>query len=461
MARAPRPSPLLHAAARALQDAQVRPADHLLVAVSGGPDSIALLVALAELARTGGWRVTAAHVDHGLRGPEGATERAAVATVAASLGVALVERRLALTPGSGLEVRARRARRRALVSMAEQAGATRIALGHTADDQAETVLLRLLRGAGRGGLGAMRAARGRLLRPLLASTRADVRHFLADRRVAFALDRSNAELRHARNRLRRLVMPILAAEFNPRVGPALAALAARLHDEDDLLEALAAARRDGLVEDGRLAVAVADEPPALGRRIVRAWLENGTRAGVTAEHVERVLALTRSTGRGTVGLPHAAHVLREGSHLVRRGSERPAAAFCLSIVPGGEAADPGTGWRLWLSPPRPCAGHDAQGGDPSRAAFDAEALGESLLVRSRRPGDRIHLQGIGTRKLQDVLVDAKVPRERRPGVPLLESAGQILWVAGVVRGSGAAVGQRTRRVVEGVFERSRGAVHCP
>jgi len=182
---------------------------------------------------------------------------------------------------------------------------------------------------------------------------------------------------------------------------------------------------------------------------------------VTAEHVERVLALARGTGRGTVGLPNAARVLREDVHLVRRGTERPAAAFSLPIRPGGEPLDPGAGWRLWLSPPRPCAEGDARAGDPSRAAFDAEALGESLLVRSRRPGDRIHLQGIGTRKLQDVLVDAKVPREQRSGVPLLESAGQILWVAGVVRGSGAAVGQRTRQVVEGVFERSRGTVHCP
>ena len=154
MGRAPRPSPLLRAAARVLRDAGVGPADHLLVAVSGGPDSIALLVALAELARTGGWQVTAAHVDHGLRGPEGASERTAVAAVAASLGVALVDRQLALEPGSGLEVRARRARHRALVSMAEEVAATRIALGHTADDQAETVFLRLLRGAGRRGSGA-------------------------------------------------------------------------------------------------------------------------------------------------------------------------------------------------------------------------------------------------------------------------------------------------------------------
>jgi tRNA(Ile)-lysidine synthetase-like protein len=155
-------------------------------------------------------------------------------------------------------------------------------------------------------------------------------------------------------------------------------------------------------------------------------------------------------------------VHREREHLVRRDqSARPTWPFCLPIVPGGSAADPGAGWRLWLSSPRPYAGEEPRWSDPTRAAFDADALGDSLLVRSRRPGDRIHLHGIGTRKLQDVLVDAKVPRETRAALPVLESGGQILWVAGVARGSGAAVGPRTRQVVEGVFERSQGGVHCP
>jgi len=427
--------------------------EHLLVAVSGGPDSTALLVALAELAPERGWSLTAAYVDHGLRGAESAVDREVVARVAAAGGVPLVERRLALAAGSALEARARRARHRALVAMAGEVGASRIVLGHTADDQAETLLLRLLRGAGRGGLAGMRPARGRLLRPLLGATRADVRHFLADRGVACALDRSNADLRHARNRVRRLVLPLMAAEFNPGIVRGLAALAGRLRDEESILEALAAERAARLVDGARLDVAVGEEPAALGRRIVRRWLEQGARRGVTAEQVERVLDLARGLRRGLVAIPGSVRVVREHDRLIRRaGREAAPSAFYCMVAPGGSAV--ASGWRLTLSPPAPITTADVGASPGAWAMFDAEALRDGLVVRSRRPGDRIHLPGIGTRKLQDVLVDAKVPREARDALPLVVVAGEIVWVPGVARSAGAAVGPQTRAVVRGVFERT-------
>ncbi len=449
------PAPaLLRAVADALGagPAAIADGEHLLVAVSGGPDSTALLLALVALAPAHRWRVTAAHVDHGLREAEGVADRERVTRLAGALGVPLVERRLGLVAGSSLEGRARHARLRALGALATACGASRIALGHTADDQAETVLLRLLRGAGRGGLAGMRRSRGRFVRPLLEATRADVRRFLAERAVEFAVDRSNADLRHARNRVRRLVLPLLAAEFNPRVSRSLAALAARLRDEDDLLAALARGRAGALVSEAGLDAAVAAEPPALARRIVRRWLEAGARRGVSGEHVERVLVLARGLGRGHVALPGATRIVREGDRLLRRAGRGPVTqAFAVAIAPGASVADPGGAWRVTLSAPEPAgAGRPA---DPCEAMFDAELLGP-LRVRSRRPGDRIHLPGVGTRKLQDVLVDARVPREVRAALPLLESGGEIVWVPGVVRGSGAALGPRTRVCVRAVLERA-------
>jgi tRNA(Ile)-lysidine synthase len=445
---------LLHAVRAALAaPPAVTAGEHVLVALSGGPDSTALLGALAALAPGGGWRVTAAHVDHGLRGVASAADRDLATQVAASLGVPLVVRCVRVSTGGNLEGRARRARLRALAVIATECDASRIALGHTADDQAETVLLRLVRGAGRGGLAGMRARRGRLIRPLLACTRADVRRFLAEQGIPFAVDGSNADLRHARNRMRRLVLPLLAAEFHPRLVPALASLAGRLRDEDDVLAALAAERAP-LLAGGGLGVGVGTEPPAIGRRIVRCWLERGMRAGVSAEQVERVLGLARGTGGGAVALPGNRRVVREGDRLVRRRGRGPVMrAFELPIEPGGSAGDVTAGWRVTLSRPEAAHGPVQAPGNPAEAQFDGELLGARLVLRSRRPGDRVHLPGVGTRKLQDVMVDARVPREARDAVPLLEADGEILWAAGVARASGAPVSPRTRVIVRGVLER--------
>jgi tRNA(Ile)-lysidine synthase len=426
----------------------LRRGEHALVAVSGGPDSTALLAALAELAADRALRLTAAHVDHGLRGPEGAADAAAVGALAARLGAGYVARALALRPGPDLEARARAARYRALAAMASEVGATRILTAHTQDDQVETFLLRLLRGAGRRGLGAIRPARGRLLRPLLAATRADVRRYLAERGLAFAVDRTNADLRRVRNRVRRLLVPFLESEFNPRLGPALAALADRLRDEDDFLAAAAAARAGALQVGDALAVAVAAEPPALARRIVRRWLERGTARTPTAAHVERVLALAAGAARGAVGVPGPARVLREGAVLVRRAGRAPAPEpFALRIAPGDVVAHPEGRWRLALSAPRARAAGEGRAPDSAHALFDADRLPAALVVRSPARGDRVRVLAGGTRKVQDVLVDAKVPREARAAVPVLATADEILWVAGLVRGRGAPVDAATTRVV--------------
>ena len=409
-----------------------RAGEHLLVAVSGGPDSTALLAALAELAPGRGLRLTAAHVDHGLRGVEGAAEADAVAALAARLGVPFVRQSVAVPAGPDLEARARRARYRALAQMAAEVGAGRIVTGHTQDDQVETVLLR----------------------PLLAATRADVRRFLGERGLGFAVDRTNADLRYARNRVRRLLVPLLRAEFNPRLGPALAALAERLRDEDDFLAVAAAGRARGLIAGEHLRTAVAEEPPALARRIVQSWLERGARRGVGAVHVARVLGLAAGGERGAVAIPGPARVVREGDVLVRRlGRAAAPSSFALEIAPGRTVAHGAGRWRVTLSAPRARGAGEVRAAGVAQALFDAEALPGGLVLRSPARGDRIRLLAGGTRKLQDILVDAKVPREARALVPVLAAGGEILWVPGLVRGAGAPVGPATTRIVEAVFER--------
>jgi tRNA(Ile)-lysidine synthase len=427
---------------------------HVLAAVSGGPDSTALVAALAELRASHGLVVTAAHLDHALRA-ESAAEAEAVAALCARLGVPCARRRVEIRRGGDLEARARQARYRALRETAATVGAAWIATGHTLDDQAETVLLRLLRGAGRGGLGGMRPVRGRLFRPLLAATRADVRRFLADRELPFAVDRSNADLAHARNRVRRLLVPLLEAEFNPRLRAALGEAAARLADEDALLDALARPRLDALVDEGRLVVDVAREPSALTRRIIRMWLADRGGRRIGARHVESVLALAAGGTPGSVPVPGPARVVREGQGLIlREGREARSESFHLEIAPGAAARHPGRLWQLVLRDARPRRPGEDRAPDAEHALFDADGLPRTgLVVRPPHPGDRVRLLGGGSRKVQDVLVDAKVPRESRAAVPLLVAEGEVLWVAGILRGAGAALGPGTRRVVEGVLER--------
>lgn len=439
-------SPFLRALAAGL--APVAPGEHLLLAVSGGPDSMAMLAGVTELAGPNGWTVTAVHVDHGLRRAEGAAEGEQVAALAQRLGVACVRRTVAVPAGEGLEAGARRARYATIVAVAADVGATRICTAHTRDDQAETVLLRLLRGAGRRGLGGMRPRRGRLLRPLLGASRADVRRFLGERGVAAVVDRTNADLRHTRNRVRRLALPFLAAEFNPRLAERLAALAGRLRDEDDVLAALATERLAALSDADGLRTDVAREPPAIARRVVRAWLERGRRRGVDARHVERVLALAAGTGHGTIALPGATRVVREGTHLRRRaGRAAPAPApFALRVVPGGTATAPDGSWSLALSAVRPRADGELRAAGP-HALFDAARLPAGLVVRPPRPGDRVRIAGVGTRKLADVLVDRKVPRETRASLPVLVGDGVVLWVPGLVRAATALLEPDTRWVV--------------
>jgi tRNA(Ile)-lysidine synthase len=230
----------------------------LLVACSGGPDSLALLHVLSELAPRLGLLLVVAHLDHGLRGKEGAADARAVRRAARSLGLPAIVARAdgpawMKARGHRGEDGLRRLRRAFLVRAARQAGAEAIALGHTADDQAETVLLRLARGTGLAGLGAMRPRRGRIVRPLLYATRAEVEGYLHDRGLVARRDATNLDPTFRRNYVRAEILPRLA-HLNPKAGPALAALADR-----------AAAVAAWLDDEAKRALLAASEPVRRGR----------------------------------------------------------------------------------------------------------------------------------------------------------------------------------------------------
>ncbi len=285
----------------------------LVVGLSGGADSVALLDALATLAGPRDVQVIAAHLDHGLR-PDSAEDAAFCRSLCEQLGVTFRSevadvRGRARSERGGLEQAARRERYCFLNRVRRETGAAAIAVAHTRDDQAETLLLRLLRGAGATGLGGMRPRAGRIVRPLLDVSREDVLAHLADRGLEWREDPTNADMVHLRNRVRHELLPYLEARFNPALRRVLARTAGLLADEDAHLKEEAEALLAGIARtEGETVVldraALAQAPPPVARVAVRQALRRvGGLARVGAVHVERILVLARSRSSSDRRLP--------------------------------------------------------------------------------------------------------------------------------------------------------------
>jgi tRNA(Ile)-lysidine synthase len=284
----------------------------VLAAVSGGPDSVCLLEVLATLAGRLGFTLAGiAHFNHKLRGEESEQDERLVEALATRHGIQFY-RSEGLASRGNLEQEARRARQKFFRSLIREGKADRIALGHTRDDQAETVLLRLMRGSGLTGLaGVLPVTRDGFVRPLLDSTRAEVEDFLRAQGVHWRQDRSNFDPRFTRNRVRHDLLPKLRSDYNPQISESLAQLAELAHDEEALWTNEVAKVAGGLVLQSPFGVEVRAEklaslPRALGRRLVRhaIGLAKGNLRRIEFQHVEKVLALSSSPhGTGAARLP--------------------------------------------------------------------------------------------------------------------------------------------------------------
>jgi len=433
------------------------PGQRVLLGVSGGGDSVAMLQAFRELAPSLRIDLCAAHLDHRMRGAAGAADAAFVEELCRGMGVPCVRGRadvprLARRRGLSLEAAAREARYAFFARAARRAGgrATVAATAHTADDQAETLLLRLIRGAGARGLAGI-APRVELaglavIRPMLDVTRDEARRFLRSRGLAWREDASNRDVAFLRNRVRHRLLPLLEAEYNPRIKAVLARAADVIAAEDRWLEGLAGALLDACARPGARgevapdldAAALGRAAPAAQRRALRLWLGRAGAAGEALDY-DAVTAAARLLG-GAAGtrrarLPGGWTVTREYGRLaVGRGAPPPPAAFRARLRVPGVTALPGAGLTARVTPvrgPAP-APRGRLGLLPATVRIDAAAAGRrGLCLRSWKKGDRIAPSGMrGRRKLQDLFTDAKVPAAQRGRVPVLECAGQVVWVAG-------------------------------
>ena len=440
------------------------PGARVVAAVSGGSDSVALALLLHELAQHGDVVLAGlAHLHHHIRDADADDDAAFVRALAGDLGVPAIVaeaqvREEAREHGVSLEVAGRHARRRLYDEARRATNAARVAVAHTRDDQAETVLLRLVRGAGASGLGAMAPLRDYLARPLLDCSRVELQDYLRARGQAWREDPTNTDRSIPRNRVRHAVMPELRA-INVQADAALARAAELLRGDDEFLERLANAaflRCVDPVDDrnivtidrsefGKLAV-------ALARRVARYALETA-HAGRTYG-LEEADALRRAAaGSGeTVQIPGIL-VERFDAKVVLTKRDVPAVAPASAVagewrldVPGMVEAPHGA-WRLSAEGPVPVPEEPSR--DRSRVMVDAARLGGHLVVRSRRPGDRLQPLGApGSKKVQDVFVDRKVPLDDRDGVPIVTTdTGEIVWVAGEVLADPFRVTPATKSVV--------------
>lgn len=454
--------------------------DGVVVAVSGGPDSVALLKIFQELSPRYRLALKVAHLNHGLRGEESDREESFVRELCLSLGLPFVSRKVDIRnslpkSGASLEDACRRERYGFLEEVRLEEGFQKTALGHHRDDQAETVLMHLLRGSGPEGLRGMLPLRdGTFIRPMLDVSREEVISFLAERGLAYVKDSSNDEEFCLRNRIRHGLIPDLCARYNPGLVENLARTAEILRLENDFMEG--EVRR--LLERWRCTGARGrmDIPlreflglhEAIRNRVVKAALRGFSpeKKGAGFRHVRAVTSLAES-GRAGDGLdmPFGVRVKKgycclsfevcavEGKVPGRarlegkEGGDLP--AYRYDVVVPGEVKIAETGRRMAF---RYVGREEVFQSTGNTAFMDCAGISFPLTVRSWLHGDRIEPLGMeGSKKVHDIFVDCKVPREDRKVVSLLTDRASVIWVAGLRLSRRVAITERTTGVLKVEF----------
>jgi tRNA(Ile)-lysidine synthase len=473
------PDELRDGVAAQLRLAGVQRGERLVVAVSGGRDSMVLLHALDALGE-GAFplELHVAHLNHQLR-PEADSDAAFVSSIAAERGLPYTcgtedITALASARRLSLELAARSARLRFLESVRKSTESARIVLGHHANDQAETMLMRVLRGCGTTGLRGMRGRRDHLVRPLLPFTRDQLQLYAQNERVTHREDQSNSDVRFTRNRIRHELIPALERDYNPALVRTLSRSARLLSDEDDALHEMAQAALE-TISYVRLPDRVILAVPlllryhiAIQRRVLREILHAVAPPDSSMESadVAALLDMAYASSAPLRRLKHGVWAQGTNDQLIIRTSPLTPARECLLRVPGTtELSSTDMAVETRVVDVEQFARMKSKLGEWT-AALDSSVAASPLLLRSVRAGDRIQPLGMrGHKKLSDLLVDAKWPRilrddalvleRRRPG---LEAGSEIVWALGLRVCDRYRVTEATEKVV--FMELKGAAVHA-
>ncbi|MCS7247990.1 MAG: tRNA lysidine(34) synthetase TilS [Anaerolineales bacterium] len=450
------------------------PHDELVVGVSGGPDSLALMVSLYEA----GWRMMVAHLNHQLR-PAAHVEEEGVREIASRLGVPFVSRRVdviayARENSMSIEEAARHCRYRFLFEEAHRIQAKAVLVAHTADDQVETFLMRLLRGAGGEGLRGMRvsllpnpwSATIPLIRPLLSVWRAQIMDYLAQRELQPFWDESNLDNAYLRNRIRNSLLPQLES-YNPQIRKLLWQTSCILADEEEVLDAqLELAWREIVVEHpakvlGLNLAKFGRVPRPIQRRVIRrAWqFVVGSLADLEFTWVEELIDVLLAEGvlRRQVGGRLLCLKDRDQGYFLKLGASLPSLGYPqlesdeVLVVPLSGRVTLGENWLVQVEvvEGQPYLAMKQRQVQPYEAWIDFEACKGGVFIRPPRPGDRfrpLSMHGQQT-KLSDVFINRKVPFWLRKAYPLVCSESEILWVPGYTIAHSAQLRPDTRKAL--------------
>jgi len=445
----------------------------VVVAVSGGPDSTALLHILHLLKDDLGISLHVAHLNHMFRGRESDNDAVFVAEMAERCNLPATIKSVdvpAYRRQSGLskQVAARKVRYEFLCETARQVGAARIALAHQADDQAETILINFLRGAGTTGLKGILPVRDNLyIRPLLEVRRAEIERYCREQNLSFRQDSSNLQPVYARNRVRLNLMPLLVRDYNPGLVPALLRLGEISREEDSFLDdQVEKAFKDALDcpigESISLSLGkLKGMPVAIRRRALRkAWqCLTGRERVLDFKHTQAVLDLIDNGETGAqAGMPlNTAAVRRHSSLELKKLRENPGTPYYIYPlqVPGATYL-PELDQTIYAEEIPYTGAPNPADLPPSEALLDAGKLPEPLFVRSRLAGDVFQPYGSpAATKLKDFFIKQKVAREERDRVPLVGTPGEIVWVGGMRTGEKWKVDGCTARVLRLKLGRGR------
>jgi tRNA(Ile)-lysidine synthase len=446
--------------------------DRVLVAVSGGPDSVALLQLLYELREELELHLEVAHLQHGMRGAEAQEDARFVAELAAEMElpfhlkeVSLLQIKSASGKGN-LEALARDERYRFFAAVARKRRLGKIATAHTQDDQAETILMWLLRGSGLKGLGGMSPAhrldgtnigpdsRLIVIRPLLDVSRDEIEEYLNEKRLAFRIDRSNQDPSFLRNWIRLELIPRLKEKTDRNLPSRLAQQAELIREENELLDALAkAALSETRNAEGMDRGSLLKHGKAMQRRLLRLWIEE-TRGHLRAldfQHVEALLDLIKA------GPPQSRLAIPGGWALVReyetlrlkkrsRSWKQQRACYSYELRPGEDLHIREAGLRIAareLLPPLPTPPVDLMD-----VFFDSASFPSKLTLRNFRPGDRFQPLGMrGHKKVKDFLIEKKIPLSVRASLPFLVLDDEVIWIPGYGRSELGKVTARTEVIL--------------